>query len=461
MGKPCDGAASYAAVVASGTQTPVHALDAVSRSPAIDSAPPVAPNLARAPEVHQIHKNFLETLVFKGISTPLALVLVVIQSRFLHASGRGTFVLVVLSVTILARLLGQLGYAVTNRMQRRGLELRQLVHAAFAVGAVLGVGGIALIVGWGALTPGVGAKVAAIAACALVPTVLWQSISGVLLGVGRVRLWNVIQTLPPVGTFIGMLVLVVGLHGGVRGAVLAWTLAHVFTALFSLTATRGIWMPLPLSRLLDLFNLELARLALTMGAVQVVNLISYRIELFVLDRYRGIGRVGVYSIAVQTGEMLWLVAGAIAAAVTAPTLHENEQQAASLIVRSALKSLAYTAAIAVVVGTAAPLLIPALLGHSFSGAARPLAFLLPGIVAYAPVTVLVVYLSVRRGQPKLSLAVSIVGMLVTLIAALALIPRHGASGAAIASSLGYFAGAALAWTFLARLARATVPATAP
>src|SRR5439155_25391180 len=157
----------------------------------------------------------------------------------------------------------------------------------------------------------------------------------------------------------------------IRGAVLAWTLAHLLTALFALAATRSIWLPLSVLQLLDLFNLALARLALTMGAVQVVNLISYRIELFVLDRYRGIARVGVYSIAVQTGEMLWLVAGAIAAAVTAPTLHENEQQAASLIARSALKSLAYTAAIAVVVGTAAPLLIPALLGHSFSGAARP------------------------------------------------------------------------------------------
>jgi O-antigen/teichoic acid export membrane protein len=257
-----------------------------------------------------------------------------------------------------------------------------------------------------------------------------------------------------------MMVLVVGLHGGVRGAVLAWTLAHVLTALFSLIATRGIWLPLPLWRLLDLFNVELARLALTMGAVQVVNLISYRIELFVLDRYRGIGRVGVYSIAVQTGEMLWLVAGAIAASVTAPILQENEQQAASLVARSALKSFVYTAAIGVVAGAAAPFLIPTLLGHSFSGAARPLAFLLPGIVVYAPVTILVVYLSVRRGQPRLSLAVSIVGMIVTLAAALALIPRHGATGAAIASSLGYLAGAVLAWTFLARLARGSIVSAA-
>ena len=112
--------------MASGTQTPVHALDAVSRSPAIDSAPPVAPNLARAPEVHQIHKNFLETLVFKGISTPLALVLVIIQSRFLHARGRGTFVLVVLSVTILLRGYSASWVTPSPTACSAGLELRQL-----------------------------------------------------------------------------------------------------------------------------------------------------------------------------------------------------------------------------------------------------------------------------------------------------------------------------------------------
>jgi len=436
-----------------GAQAPLHGLDAVPRSPVIDSAPPVAPNLARAPEIRQIHRNFLETLVFKGVSTPLALALVVLQSRYLHTSGRGAFVLVVLSVTILSRLLGQLGYAVTNRVQQRGVELRRLVQAAFAVGVALGAGGTAAIVAWGGFTRGVGVTLAAIAACALVPAIVWQCISGVLLGVGRVRLWNVIQTLPPVLTTVGMLVFVIALHHGIRGAVLAWTLAHLLTALFALGATRSIWLPLSVLQLLDLFNLALARLALTMGAVQVVNLISYRIELFVLDRYRGIARVGVYSIAVQTGEMLWLVAGAIAAAVTAPCLHEDEEQAASLIARSALKALAYTAVIAVGVGAVAPFVIPALLGRSFAGAARPLAFLLPGIVAYAPVTVLVVYLSVRRGRPRLSLLVSVVGMVVTLATALALIPRHGATGAAIASSCGYFAGAALAWLFLLRLAR--------
>ena len=56
-----------------------------------------------------------------------------------------------------------------------------------------------------------------------------------------------IQTLPPVLTGLLMLLLVAGLHTGVRGAVLSWTLAHVLTALYSLATTRDIWQPLPVA----------------------------------------------------------------------------------------------------------------------------------------------------------------------------------------------------------------------
>jgi hypothetical protein len=105
-------------------------------APAIDATPPVSPSLVRAPEIpgaRRVGRNTLETLLFRGLSTPIALLLVVIQSRFLAPEGRGTFVLVVLSVTILSRLLGQLGTAVVNRMREPGAEVRTLVHRAFAL----------------------------------------------------------------------------------------------------------------------------------------------------------------------------------------------------------------------------------------------------------------------------------------------------------------------------------------
>jgi O-antigen/teichoic acid export membrane protein len=76
-----------------------------------------------------------------------------------------------------------------------------------------------------------------------------------------------------------------------------------------------------------------------------------------------------------------------------------------------------------------------------------------GAYRTTPVTVLVVYLSVRHARPHLSLAVSVVAAAVTTVLAVVLIPRHGIAGAAVASAVGYAVGGALAWLFFRRVAR--------
>jgi O-antigen/teichoic acid export membrane protein len=239
----------------------------------------------------------------------------------------------------------------------------------------------------------------------------------------------------------------------VKAAVVAWTLAHVLTAAFALAVARDVWLPLGPSPIWDRDGRTILRLALLMGAVQVVNLISYRVELFILEWYDGVAAVGIYSIAMQAAEAIWLVPAAIATAITGPAVHDNERDAERLVTRSALKGLLLTAAVAAVVGALAPFLIPLLFGEEFEDAARPLALLLPGIVAYAPVTILVVYLSVRHGRPNLSLAVSALSMIVTTACAFLLIPRFGAEGAAGASAIGYGVGALAAWLLVRKIAR--------
>ena len=430
-------------------------------SPAVDAAPPVTPNVpANPPEPEpevpgekRVRRNTVETLLFRGLSTPIALLLVVIQSRFLAPSGRGTFVLVVLSVTILSRLLGQLGLAVTARMRERGADLRSLVHRASALAVGLGLAGAGLLVLVAPLTD-VPDDLTVIAACALVPNVLWQTVSGVLLGLARVRAWNAIQALSPIFTLVGMLLLVVALDGGVRAAVVAWTAAHVLTAAVALVVGRDLWRPVARPALLDAEVRTILQLALAMGAVQVVNLVGYRVELFVLEWYEGVAAVGIYSIAMQAAEAMWLIPAAIATAITGPAVHDDEADATRLVTRSALKGLLYTGVVAVVVGAAAPWVIPLLFGEDFDPAAKPLALLLPGVVAYAPVTVLVVYLSVRHSRPHLSLVVSIAAAVVTAALAVGLIPRYGVEGAAVASAVGYGVGAVLAWALFRRVARA-------
>ena len=426
----------------------------VRPSPGIEAAPPVTPNLVRPKEVpgaRNVGRNTLETLLFRGVSTPVAFALVVIQSRFLDPSGRGRFVLVVLSVTILARLFGQLGIAATSLSQRG--ELRPLTRRALAWTVLLGLGGIVLILATGIVVDSFGLRLALIAAPALIPNIVNACLSGVLLGSARIRLWNYIQVLPPLLTLAGMLVVVVGLGGGVDAAVGVWTAAYYVTSAFALYAARDLWVPPRVVPLFDRTGRAIVRLGWSLGVVQIVNLIGYRVELFVLDSYEGLAAVGIYSIGMQAAEAMWLIPAAMASAITAPVVHDTAAGAARLIRSTCLKGLLYTAAVAVVLGVAAPFVIPPLFGDDFSGAARPLAFLLPGVVAYAPVNILVVYISIRCARPRLSLFVSIVGLVVTSAASVVLIPPYGTSGAAIASTIGYASGTAAAWIIFERLAR--------
>jgi O-antigen/teichoic acid export membrane protein len=68
------------------------------------------------------------------------------------------------------------------------------------------------------------------------------------------------------------------------------------------------------------------------------------------------------------------------------------------------------------------------------------------------VQVLVVYLSVRRGHARLSLAAGVAAMAVTIALSFPLIAAYGPSGAAAASATGYAVGAAVAWVLFRRLA---------
>jgi O-antigen/teichoic acid export membrane protein len=366
-------------------------------------------------------------------------------------------VLAVLTVSIFSRLLSQLGIAVANHMGQEEWddppELRALVQRALGIAVTLGAAGAALIVAIGALTPSVGAGTAAIAAIALVPNVVWQTASGVLLGLGRIRAWNYIQLASPLLTVVGTLALVVGLGGQVRAALAAWTAAHLVTAALALYLTRDIWRPFRLEPLLDGASQTLVRLALAMGALQVISLIGYRIELVVLEAIKGVDAVGVYSIANQAAESLWLIAAAIATAVTAPVVHADEREAVAIVRRSIWKALLYTAAAGIAIAATAPFVIRFALGDAFRGATTPLLLLLPGAIAYAPVQILVVYLSVRRGQPRLALLAGVVAMVGTLAAAVPFVAAFGASGAAAASATGYACGAAVAWVLFRRLSR--------
>ena len=417
-------------------------------------APPTASphRVASLPGAKEISRNTVEALVFRALSTPLAFLLTVLQARILEPKGAGTYGLAILGVLLFSRLLSELGNAATKEVGEHdgvgtttALALRLcLVFAPLGVLAAIAVG-----------TWSVGLDLAVLAAVALVPNLVRQTLSGVLVGLSRIRLWNYLQVAPGILAFVGFIFFVVWPFDlGVEGAILAWALGHLVTGALSLAITREIWWPHLRSKAPPGMGRNLLRLALAMGAVNVILYVNYRAEFAVLEHFRGKegdAEVGIYRAAVQVAESLWIITTAMATAIWTTVLHERDDRASSVVVRSCLKALLYTGAAAAALAVLAPIIVPAVFSEDFEKSVTPLFWLLPGIVAYGPVAILTIYLSVRRRRAGDVLIGPILSIVVTVGLSLILIPRYGPNGAAAAASAGYIVSALAFWVMFVRV----------
>jgi O-antigen/teichoic acid export membrane protein len=202
-------------------------------------------------------------------------------------------------------------------------------------------------------------------------------------------------------------------------------------------------------------------LSVAAGIVNLVALINYRVEMFLLEAYHGLGKVGVYSVSVSLTELLWLLSASVTTVVVAPTIHLEESRAVAVVARTVRHALLLTATAAVALGAVAPFLVPLVYGRDYAGAVAPLLILLPGIVAYSPASVLSAYFSMRRAQMRYPMVVAGTSAIVNALLCLALIAPLGAEGAAAASTTGYLVGSALLLGMFLRVARTSITQVVP
>jgi O-antigen/teichoic acid export membrane protein len=382
---------------------------------------------------------------------PLSFVTTIITSRYLLPEGRGSFVLALLTVTLVWTLLSNVMVGVTKEIGYHEQPAAPILAQGLALALVLGVlGGAVLLPVDAALSDR--HRVVAIAALALPAMLVTQNVVGALLPLSRFRDWNILQLLPQLFVVLGMIVLVVlfGLH--LTGAVVAWTGAQICVAAVALFLSRDIWLDAVRSRswLNPNRMRPMLKLGLALGVVNLVATLNYRIELFVLQAYRGLSSVGIYSVAASLAEFAWLPVTALAMVSTAAIIDPNLDSAVAAVARSVRHAVVLTIGFALLIGSAGVLLIPTLFGQHFAGARTPLAILLPAIVVFAPAKIVAVYLSSRLGRPGFQFAVAATSTVLTAAAAAALVPAFGMNGAAIATCIGYSAGLSLEVAFLSR-----------
>ncbi|MET0859181.1 MAG: polysaccharide biosynthesis C-terminal domain-containing protein, partial [Telluria sp.] len=174
----------------------------------------------------------------------------------------------------------------------------------------------------------------------------------------------------------------------------------------------------------------------------VITFLNYRIALYLVSYMLGAAATGKYAVSIQLAEVLWLISSA-AATIVFPESAAHSRVPAELhkmIRRIARTVFQVTLAGASVAAALAPFAIPWIFGDAYQGSVVPFLILLPGIVVWSYMSVMANSLA-GMGYQKINIQGALVCLTINAAGCVVAIPRMGANGAALASTLAFSATA--------------------
>jgi O-antigen/teichoic acid export membrane protein len=386
--------------------------------------------------------NILTTLWARIAALMLALVSSIVLARMLGPEGRGLFALVLLMPELAMRF-GLLGFDQANAVygglepgRRRALVWQSAAIAAVAGGSITAAGMCLVAFGsqwsqtlvhgplWLYLLP-----------MALVPGQMAAEYWGAILrGMNRIFLVNLFDFGARVAGVALILVLVAWLRLGVAGAVWAESLVSVGTVVGIAVLLRygGVWGRPVFDR--SLWR-RTWRFALPAHCSNVLSYLNYRADQFIVAALLPPEQLGFYAMAVALAERLWIVTGAVANPLL-PHLTNSRGRDPALAAIICRHVVLWTGAACLLLFVLGDVVVRTLYSSAFVPVVAPLRWLLPGILT---LTVGKILSAEMQAREKINYTIWAAGLatVVNIVGNLALVPRLGISGAAIASSISY------------------------
>ena len=316
---------------------------------------------------------------------------------------------------------------------------RTALGMAIVMGLVGAVVGLALRIAVPSAFAGLSVWLVAVVVAALPFALAWLYASYVALATDRYEAF----VLPPFVQAAGALALAVpgALLYEVDGAVIGMAGSTVLVGVGTVVwANRG----LPRGRSTEH---GLLRRAISFGlkgyAANALQLLNYRLDLFVLATVASTASVGQYSVAFAVTSVVWLLPGALAAVLFPRVAHLHARDDASageqlemVEAKSARLGTIVALASGAFVALALVFLVEPLFGAEFAPATELGLILLPGATLIGIAGVMSSTI-VGRGKPVYSLYSALIVTPVTIALYLWLIPWLDATGAALASTISY------------------------
>jgi O-antigen/teichoic acid export membrane protein len=401
--------------------------------------------VAAAPAAKSVMADGIYTLAGRAIRTLLVLALSVAVARGLGPHDRGLYALptVVYTgfvVSLLAGIADAMSYFMLNREAGRGV-----------IGVSLMTGAVFVTIAAG--------PVAAFAmlshnAWAIVPSLLLLPLSvpmilvlGYSTGTKQIRWQTIYYVLFTLALLLGMLVTFTCFSRTAGAAV------DTFLAVNALSAAACLLVVLKDARALPNRPVPFVTFmlfSLRVGMVNVVTLLNYRADLYVVALLATPTVLGQYAVAVGAAETL-LVVTQIPAVVTSPHVGSMPaKDAATLTARCVRMTVVVALLVCGALSVLAPFVVRILYGNAYAALIPALQILLGAVAVLSLAKPVSNYFTLKIGKPEIGLLSAICAATLCILLSLWLVPRVGMVGAAIATTCAYFIGEGIRITFFVR-----------
>lgn len=389
-------------------------------------------------------RNAATTLGRQLIAGVIQLTTAVIIARVFGPQGNGQFTVALLFPMVLVTFLNfGIGSANIYHIGSGKVSLSTALRVSIRLWLVLGIAGTfigAAGIYFGAvkILPGIDVNLLWWS-LAVFPVTLGQSyLISIFQGLQRFREFNIVSLVQPVVTLV--LVIAITVTGAVN---VGYLIAAYITGLVAAIAMSVYYLvsrEFPANAMADEagYFSNAINYGYKSNLSNILAYVNYKADIFLVNFLIGTSAAGIYIIAVQLVERLWMLSQSVSI-ILFPRLsqlsddEEKRREITPIICRWVIALTLLGGALLAVISLP---LIGLLFGEAYREAVVPLLFLLPGILAGSGTRILANDIA-ARGRPELNMYTAWAVVIVNIAGNIVLIPLYGLAGAAIATSIAY------------------------
>jgi O-antigen/teichoic acid export membrane protein len=381
-------------------------------------------------------KKIFSTFTLRFISAVINLLIAVVVSQYLGASGKGEQGIMLTTIALIILFDNLVGGASVIYLTPR-LKIKNILLASYIWSIFITLSSYFILY----FTELVEAKyqlpVAILSGMCSIASIN----NSVLIGKEKINQSNMLNFLIPLFTF---LLLVIFFVSGWMLSIKAYLVALFVTYVVNIIA--GFYFLSP--HLKNQPKHTLKEIPSTLGTMlkygcqnqmaHVFQLLSFRISFFVLEYYWSKSQVGIYSNGVSIIESVWMISSSITLLQYSRIVNSTDKKYALQLTELLTKYgmlVAFVALIPIVLLPSA--VYTTIFGPDFSELNRLIWVLAPGIWVFNYTLILGHYFS-GTGRYYINAIASGVGFIVTIVAVFILVPKFGIYGAAISATISYF-----------------------